>query len=144
MYALADQLYDIDEAGLLRGIVSRGDVSLEGLSRSISNSVKYYLVTPRFFIQGIDQLTKDILAILTTRLRISAITFTTYKELTGIKDSSRVRNVFFHIVQTVADVKTNETPLFDVFVCIDGKDIPDDIKEQYLVEQIGRFSILTK
>lgn len=98
VYALADQLYDIDEAGLLRGVITRRDLSLEGLSRSISNSVKYYLVTPRFFVPGIDQLTKEILTLLTTTLRITAISFTTYQELPDIKDSPRLRNVFFHIV----------------------------------------------
>ena len=81
---------------------------------------------------------------LTEKLKITAIKFVTYSDLPGIKDSARMRNVLFHIVQSAADIKTAETPLFDVFICLDAKSIPEEIKEQYLVEQLDRFAILTK
>jgi hypothetical protein len=53
-YALADQLYDIDEAGVAKNILFKRDLSLNSLRLSIRNSVKYHLVTPRFFFPGLD------------------------------------------------------------------------------------------
>lgn len=81
---------------------------------------------------------------LSSRLGIHAIQFTAYGDLGAIKDSARVRNVFFHIVQSPADIKNNETPLFDVFICINAQQLPEDIQAQYLVEQVGQFAVLTK
>ena len=54
LYALADQLYDIDESGVAKNIILKRDLSLNSLRLSIRNSVKYHLVTPRFFFPGLD------------------------------------------------------------------------------------------
>ena len=62
----------------------------------------------------------------------------------AIKDSNRLRNVLFHIVQSPADIKAAETPLFDVFICLDARDTAGDISDTYLIEQIGQFAVMTK
>ena len=72
------------------------------------------------------------------------IKITTYEEIGALKNTQRTRHVLIHIVHKPNEISAAETPLLDVFVCLDATDIPVDVQKQYLVEQTGKYAIFTK
>jgi hypothetical protein len=60
-YKLADQLYDIDESGIARRLLTERRVTLDTFKENIKNSVTYWFVQPEMYIPGMDSIVADLL-----------------------------------------------------------------------------------
>lgn len=52
--------------------------------------------------------------------------------------------MLIHIIENTSDVDKYETPLFDIFACIDCTNISQSVTDKYIFEQFSKFGLLTK